>query len=66
MENINTKREIEEILQSRFGIKADMHDYAIYFTPSGSVRDHDNHFRTTREKMKYVFPIESIYDLNRR
>lgn len=38
-------------------------DYAMYIKPSGAVRDHGYLFRTTREKMKHIFPIERIYDL---
>lgn len=38
-------------------------DYAMYLRPSGSVRDHGYLFRTTREKMKHIFPLERIYDL---
>ena len=39
-------------------------DYARYLRPSGSVRDHGYLFRTTREKMKHIFPIERVYDLS--
>ena len=38
-------------------------DYAMYLKPSGAVRDHGYLFRTTREKMKHIFPLERIYDL---
>lgn len=38
-------------------------DYAMYIKPSGAVRDHGYLFRTTREKMKHIFPIERVYDL---
>lgn len=38
-------------------------DYAMYLKPSGAVRDHGYLFRTTREKMKHIFPIERVYNL---
>lgn len=39
-------------------------DYAMYLKPSGGVRDHGYLFRTTREKMEHIFPIERVYDLS--
>lgn len=38
-------------------------DYAMYLKKSGGVRDHGYLFRTTRDKMKHIFPLERIYDL---
>lgn len=38
-------------------------DYAMYLKPSGGIRDHGYLFRTTSGKMKYIFPIEHVYDL---
>ena len=40
------------------------HDYAMYIKPSGAVRNHGYLFRTTREKMKHIFPVKRVYDLN--
>ena len=37
--------------------------YAMHIKQSGAVRDHGYLFRTTREKMKHIFPIERMYDL---
>ena len=39
-------------------------DYAMYLKKSGAVRDHGYLFRTTREKMKHIFPLEKYYDLS--
>ena len=39
-------------------------DYAMYLKKSGGVRDHGYLFRTTREKMKHIFPLERVYDLS--
>lgn len=39
-------------------------DYAMYLKASGAVRDHGYLFRTTREKMKHIFPLEKYYDLS--
>jgi hypothetical protein len=64
MKNGKIQRKIKEILQSRFGVRDNIHDYAMYIKPSGAVRDHVYLFRTTREKMKYIFPIERVYDLS--
>ena len=63
MKNVKKQREIEEILQPRFGVRANMHDYAMYLKPLGSVRDHGYLFRTALEKMKHFFPNERVFDL---
>lgn len=39
-------------------------DYAMYLKKSGGVRDHGYLFRTTKDKMKHIFPLERIYDLS--
>lgn len=39
-------------------------DCAMHLDPSGAVRNHGYLFRTTREKMKHIFPIERVYDLS--
>ena len=38
-------------------------DCAMHLQPPETVRDHGYLFRTTREKMKHIFPIERVYDL---
>lgn len=50
-------------LESMFDAGIITLNYAMYLRPSGSIRDHGYLFRTTREKMKHIFPLERVYNL---
>ncbi len=39
-------------------------DYVMCIKPPGAVRDYGYLFYITREKMKHLFPIERVDDLN--